>query len=357
MSIIVPFGPQHPVLPEPLQLRLEIVDEQVTSVVPVIGYVHRGLERLAEQKDFQQDTFLIEHICGICSFIHSTTYCMGLEEMMGIEIPPRAKFLRTAWGEMHRLHSHLLALGLLADAFGFESLFMQIWRTREHIMDAMEYTTGGRVILSAACVGGVRKDITPEGAKFVLKQLDAIEKEVKDEFHVLMEDYTVKQRMVGVGVLDPKTALERGAVGPTARGCGIVTDHRMTGYAAYGELGFEPVVETDGDCYARTMIRVREVYQSIELVRKALAMLPDSELKVPVKGKPLGEVAVRAEQPRGEVLYYLKGNGTDKLARVRVRTPTFANIPPLLSMLTGCNLANVGAIVLSVDPCISCTER
>jgi len=357
MSLIVPFGPQHPVLPEPLQLRLEIVDEQVVSALPVVGYVHRGLERLAEQKDFQQDTYLIERVCGICSFIHSTTYCTGIEEMMNIQIPPRAKYLRTVWGEMHRIHSHLLALGLLADAFGFESLFMQIWRTREHIMDAMEFTTGGRVMLGAACIGGVRKDINPEQAKYVLDQLDLIESEIRGEFRVLLEDYTVKDRMVGVGVLDSKTAYERGAVGPTARASGLKMDHRMTGYAAYGELGFEPVVETAGDAYARTQIRIGEVKQSIELVRRALAQLPDSELKTPFKGNPLGEVAVRAEQPRGEVLYYLKGNGTDRLERLRIRTPTFANIAPMLTMLTGCNLANVGVIVLSVDPCISCTER
>lgn len=357
MSMIVPFGPQHPVLPEPLQLRLEIVDEEVVSALPVIGYVHRGLERLAEQKDFQQDTYLIEHVCGICSFIHSTTYCSGIEEMMNIEIPPRAKYLRTVWGEMHRIHSHLLALGLLADAFGFESLFMQIWRTREHIMDAMEYTTGGRVMLSAACIGGVRKDINADQKKYVLEQLDLIEKEIKDEFRVLKDDYSVKERLVGVGPLDAKMAYERGAVGPTARACGLKMDHRMTGYFAYGELGFEPIIETDGDSYARTMIRIREVYQSIDLIRRGLEKMPDSELKTPFKGNPLGEVAVRAEQPRGEVLYYLKGNGTDKLDRLRIRTPTFANIAPLISMLTGCNLANVGSIVLSVDPCISCTER
>ena len=331
MSLIVPFGPQHPVLPEPLQLRLEIVDEQVVSALPVVGYVHRGLERLAEQKDFQQDTYLIERVCGICSFIHSTTYCTGIEEKPA---EPKSNY-----------------------AVSFESLFMQIWRTREHIMDAMEFTTGGRVMLGAACIGGVRKDINPEQAKYVLDQLDLIESEIRGEFRVLLEDYTVKDRMVGVGVLDSKTAYERGAVGPTARASGLKMDHLMTGYAAYGELGFEPVVETAGDAYARTQIRIGEVKQSIELVRRALAQLPDSELKTPFKGNPLGEVAVRAEQPRGEVLYYLKGNGTDRLERLRIRTPTFANIAPMLTMLTGCNLANVGVIVLSVDPCISCTER
>ena len=357
MSMIVPFGPQHPVLPEPLQLRLELDDEKVVSALPVIGYVHRGLERLAEQKDFQQDTYLIEHICGICSFMHSTTYCTGIEEIMNIEIPERAKYLRVAWSEMHRIHSHLLALGLLADAFGFESLFYQIWRTREHIMDAMEYTTGGRVMLSAACVGGVRKDINEEQKKFVLEKLDLIEAEFKEEAHVLLDDYTVQFRTVGVGVLDSKTAYERGAVGPTARASGLKMDHRMTGYFAYDKLDFEPVVETAGDAYARTKVRVREVYQSIDLIRQALAALPDTPLKTAFKGNPNGEAAVRAEQPRGEVIYYLKGNGTDKLARCRVRTPTFANVAPMLHMLNGCNLANVGVIVLSVDPCISCTER
>ena len=125
MSMLVPFGPQHPVLPEPLQLRLELNDEKVVSAVPVVGYVHRGLEKLAEQKDFVQDTFLIERVCGICSFMHSMAYSMGIEELMGIQIPDRARYLRVVWAELHRMHSHLLALGLLADAFGFENLFLQ----------------------------------------------------------------------------------------------------------------------------------------------------------------------------------------------------------------------------------------
>ncbi len=357
MSMLIPYGPQHPVLPEPLQLRLEINDEKVISAMPVIGYVHRGLEKLAEQKDFQQDTYLIERVCGICSFIHSLTYCMGIEEMMNIAVPPRANYLRVVWSELHRMHSHLLALGLLADAFGFENLFMQLWQTREHVMDAMEATTGGRVMLGSCCIGGVRKDIDPAQAKFVLEQVAKVEKELKELVPVLLDDYGVKQRLVGVGILDPQAAYSRGAVGPTLRASGVRRDHRMTGYCAYGELGFEPVVRKECDCYARTDVRVGELYQSIDLVRRALAKLPDSELKTPFKGNPSGEVAVRAEQPRGEVLYYLRGNGTDKLDRLRVRTPTFANIAPLLGMLVGCNLADVAVIILSTDPCISCTER
>ena len=357
MSTIVPFGPQHPVLPEPIQLRLALDDERVVSVLPVVGYVHRGLERLAQEKDFVQNTFLVERICGICSFMHSMTYCMGIEEMMEIAVPERANYLRVVWGELHRIHSHLLALGLLADAFGFESLFMQLWRTRERIMDAMEYTTGGRVMLGACCIGGVRRDIDPEQKKFVLDQLQEVEKELKRLIPVLIADYSVQKRLVGTGIIDKATAYAQGAVGPTTRGSGNAMDHRKTGYIAYGKLDFEPVVETDGDSYARTRVRCRELYQSIDLVRQALDKLPDTELKAAYKGKPAGEVAVRCEQPRGEVLYYLKGNGTDHLDRMRVRTPTFANIPALITMLNGCQLADVGPIVLSVDPCISCTER
>ncbi|MEG1980194.1 MAG: nickel-dependent hydrogenase large subunit, partial [Victivallaceae bacterium] len=266
MSMIIPFGPQHPVLPEPLQLRLEIDEEKVLSATPVIGYVHRGLEKLAEQKDFQQDTYLIERVCGICSFMHSLSYCMGIEEMMNIDVPPRAKYLRIIWAELHRMHSHLLAVGLLADAFGFENLFMKLWRTRELVMDAMEYTTGGRVMLGSCCIGGVRKDINPQQAKFVLDNLDAVEKDLRVLLPIVLNDYSVKQRMVGIGVLDKTLAHDRGAVGPTARGSGLLMDHRLTGYCGYNELEFEPVVEHDGDCYARTKVRMRELYQSINLV-------------------------------------------------------------------------------------------
>ena len=357
MSMLVPFGPQHPVLPEPLQLRLELNDEKVISALPVVGYVHRGLEKLAEQKDFIQDTFLIERVCGICSFMHSMAYSMGIEELMGIQVPDRANYLRVVWAELHRMHSHLLALGLLADAFGFENLFYNIWKIREEIMDAMECTTGARVMLGTCCIGGVRKDISPEQAKFVLEKLENFEKMFKRSSEVLLGDYSVKERLIGVGVIEGKKAYEMGAVGPTLRGSGMAKDHRMTGYAAYGELGFEPVVENDGDCYARTKVRVRELYQSMALVREALAKMPEGELKTPFKGKPSGEAAVRVEQPRGEVLYYLRGNGSDQLDRLRIRTPTFANIAPLLTMLVGCNLPDVAVIILSIDPCVSCTER
>lgn len=404
---ILPFGPQHPVLPEPLHLKLTVENETVVEALPTLGYVHRGLEKLCEIRDFNQMIQIVERVCGICSCLHALCYCEGVEQIMGVEVPPRAKYLRTIWGELHRMHSHLLWLGLFADAFGFESLFMQFWRIRERIMDIMEATCGNRVVVSVNVIGGVRRDLSPEQCQWIEDQLAVSEKELKQLTSTILSDYTVKKRTVGVGVLTREQAYQLGAVGPTLRGSGWAQDARQTGYAAFGELGFDPIVEFDGDSYARSTVRFRETLQSIDLVRLAIARMPAGEtatniegamsddtprpiagerrdimqaykrdkkhrvvaapppnLDLPaghvaakVKGKPEGEAVTRVEQPRGELLYYLKGNGSKYMDRVRIRTPTFANIPPLLAMLPGCELADVPVIVLSIDPCISCTER
>ncbi len=355
---VLPFGPQHPVLPEPIQLRLVMEDEKVVEALPAIGYVHRGLERLVSKKDFNQMIYVVERICGICSFMHGLSYAMALEEVMDVEVPDRAKYLRVIWGELHRLHSHFLWLGLLADAFGFESLFMQCWRIREQVMDIMEETAGNRVIISTNIIGGVRRDIGPDGLAHIRNLCDHIEDALKQIRPAVLNDYTVKKRTVGVGVLSKEQAYELGAVGPVLRASGVVQDIRQNGYAAYGDLQFAPVAESDGDCYARLLVRFNEMVESVRLLRLAIVKIPEGEINTPVKGKkPEGEAAVRVEQPRGEVLYYVKGNGTNFLDRVRVRTPTFANVAPLLAMLPGCQLADVPVIILSIDPCISCTER
>ena len=172
-----------------------------------------------------------------------------------------------------------------------------------------------------------------------------------------MEDYTVKKRTADKGVLTQNQAFELGLAGPTLRASNVGQDMRLLGYAAYNELDFEPVVETAGDCYARCKVRFRELFQSMDLVRQAVSKIPEGQLSAKVKGKPTGEVISRVEQPRGEVFYYIRANGKKNLERVRIRTPTFANLPALVTMLPGASLSDVPVIVLSIDPCISCTER
>ena len=353
----IPFGPQHPVLPEPIHLTLTVEDEVIKQAVPALGYVHRGLEKLAEARDFHQMVQIVERVCGICSMMHAMCYCQCLEDLMGAAVPPRASFLRVVWAELHRIHSHLLWLGLFADSFGFESLFMQFWKIREKIMDLQEATAGNRVIVSVNVVGGLRRDLDAGQQQMILKTLDQVADELRQVENTLLEDYTVKKRTSGKGVVPASLAQELGCVGPTLRGSGVALDTRMLGYAAYGRLAFEPVVETGGDCYARCKVRYREVFQSIDLIRQAIDLLPEGEIRAKVKGRPQGEVMARVEQPRGEVFYYIRANGGKYLDRVRIRTPTFANIPVLVTMLPGMYLSDVPVILLSIDPCISCTER
>jgi Ni,Fe-hydrogenase III large subunit len=354
---VIPFGPQHPVLPEPFQLRLTLEEERVVEAVPTFGYVHRGLEQLIEKRDFHQMVYVVERVCGICTFMHALTYCQGIEALMGITVPPRARYLRTIWSELQRLHSHHLWLGLLADSLGYESLFMEAWRIRERVMDITEATAGSRIIISTCQVGGVRRDIGPELQGELRRTLDQVESDLKHLEPVFLTDATLRARTVGKAVLSREDAVEWGASGPMLRASGVPQDMRVTGYAAYGELDFAPITESAGDTFARISVRLKDIHQSIALIREALAKLPDGDISVPVKGNPDGEIVSRAEQPRGEVLYYLKANGTKNLERLRIRTPTFANLAPTLRLLPGLNLADVPMVMVSMDPCISCTER
>ena len=354
---IIPFGPQHPVLPEPIHLDLVLEDETVVEAIPSIGYVHRGLEKLVEKKDFKEYVYIAERICGICSFLHGMGYCESVEHIMNIEVPERSKYLRTIWCEMSRMHSHLLWLGLLADAFGFESLFMQSWRMREKILDMFEISTGGRVIFSVNTIGGSLKDMPREMLASFVDNLNEIEAELRKLTNVFLNDYSVCTRLQGVGVLSKLDAIKLGAVGPMMRASGLKIDTRKLGYEAYGNIDFEIITSEACDSYARTEVRIGEIFQSIDIIRQAVAKIPDGPISVPVKGLPKGEYFIRVEQPRGEAIYYTRANGTRFLDRMRVRTPTFANLPSMLETLKGVQLADVPILILTIDPCISCTER
>jgi len=354
---IIPFGPQHPVLPEPIHLDLVVEDEKVIEARPSIGFIHRGLEKLVEKKDYVEFVYVAERICGICSFIHGQTYCQAVEAIMNVAVPPRALYLRTIWGELSRLHSHLLWMGLMADAVGFESLFMHSWRVRERVLNIIEATTGGRVIFGSCKIGGVRRDIDAACLKSMLTELDGIERDIRDITKVFIKDSSVKKRLGGVGVLSRQDAHDLGCVGPTLRASGVAQDMRQLGYAAFKDLKVEPITRNEGDSYARCAVRCEELFQSLNLIRQAISKIPESEIAVKVTGNPNGEFIARTEQPRGEVVYCVKANGTKNIQRFRVRTPTFANLPALVQLLQGCELADVPVLVLTIDPCISCTER
>ena len=355
---VVPYGPQHPVLPEPIHLDLVIEDEKVIEAVPSIGFIHRGLEGLVEKEDYNKMLYVVERACGICSFQHGMGYCEAIEHIIGVEVPERAKYLRTIWAEFSRMHSHLLWAGLMADAFGFENLYYQCFRIREKVLDLVELTTGGRLIYSVNKIGGVLKDIDKDKQKIILDTIADMEKEIKVVTKTFLNDYTVESRLKGVGILTTEKARETGATGPFGRASGINIDMRKLGYAAYSNIDFEPIISTRCDSYARCEVRLAELLQSIDIIRQAIAKMPDeTDLAATVKGNPDGEYFMRVEQPRGEAYYYVKGHGKPNLDRCRIRTPTFANLSGLCEMLKNCELSDVGILVVTIDPCVSCIER
>ena len=281
---IVPFGPQHPVLPEPVHLDLVLEDEVVVDAVPSIGFVHRGLEKLVETKDFKEYVYIAERVCGICSFGHGLGYCQTIEHIMNVEVPPRGRYLRTIWMEMSRVHSHLLWLGLLADAMGFESLFMESWKLREKILDMFDATTGGRVIFSVNCIGGVLKDMDDTMLKNIVDTCNEMERELKPIADAFLRDYTTGSRLHGLGVLTPEDATLMGAVGPMLRASGVAYDARKLGYAAYDELDVEPITAADGDSYARCEVRIKEIGQSFSLIRQAVRGILHPHRAAPGRG-------------------------------------------------------------------------
>ncbi|MGN0302414.1 MAG: nickel-dependent hydrogenase large subunit [Anaerotardibacter sp.] len=359
-ATVIPYGPQHPVLPEPLHLDLVMQDETVVDVLPQVGFIHRGLEKLVETRDIHQYIYVAERICGICAFGHSYGYAQCVENLMGVEVPQRAEYLRAIMHELSRIHSHILWLGLAADAFGFEALFMHCWRLRERILDIFEAVAGGRVILSYTLLGGVTRDIDAPMLQSIKDTLAGIEGEYNEIVKTFLNDFSVKDRTLGVGYISTEDTIKYGMVGPFARGSNVNNDVRCLGIGAYGDLAeFKPILADTCDCYGRMKVRALEVNQSIEIIRELIDKIPDGAYHVPVKGTPKeGAEAVNIlEQPRGEVYYYCSGNGTKFLERMRIRTPTSQNIAGMTMALKGCDLADVNNIILSIDPCISCSER
>lgn len=359
---ILPFGPQHPVLPEPVHLDLVVEDEHVVEAIPQIGFVHRGLEKLVEKRDYNQFIYVAERVCGICSFGHGYGYASATEKLLGIEIPRRAEYLRGILQELSRIHSHLLWLGLLADGFGFESLFSHCWRLRETILDIFQETCGGRIILSICMVGGMSHDIDDALLRRVCEKLDELKVEYREVVNTMLYDDSVRSRLCGVGHISFEDALDLSMVGPFAKGSGIEHDMRTTGFGAYGDLEhFEPIIATEGDCYARCKVRCEEVFQSIEIIKELVAKIPHDGIgEAPLAKVKPGEgtrAHVLIEQPRGEAFYYVAGNGTKYLERFRLRTPTSQNLGGMVRALQGVDVADVPMIILTIDPCISCTER
>lgn len=353
------IGPHHPALLEPEKFAVLVDGETVKNVEPRIGYVHRGVEKASESKTYLQDVYLVERICGICNSCHATAFVEAVEKILKTDVPPRAKYIRTIILELNRLHSHLLTLGHAGLEIGYETLFQYFWRDREPIMDLTEMVTGNRVISSSLTIGGVRRDIKDTDIPKIKATLAELRKKIPFYKQMYENEPSIKMRMQKVGVLSREDALKLCVVGPVARGSGVDIDVRKDEpYEAYGEIPFKEIVYNAGDTWARMNVRMDEVEESINIIEYALDHLPSGAYRVKVpRVVPPGEAVNRVEAPRGELFYYVKSNGTAFPERVKVRTPTFANIPAFLKTAIGENIADVPPNFVSLDPCFSCTDR
>jgi len=356
---VIPFGPQHAAFLEPFHLKLQVEEEIVVGAEMSYGYNHRGMEYALAQ-DYKRSQFLCERVCGICSFHHSSAYVQTLERIYGVQPPERAKLVRMIMMEAQRLTSHLLALGHISETVGYENLFMQFFREREEVMMLVNRVSGGRVHYSMNAIGGLRKDITYEALKDIADTMDRLEPKLLDLQSIVRKDRTLRRRLIGTGVLSKEAAADWCTVGPTSRGSGLPHDIRLTGFEGYGVDGvrFKPISYEEGDCYARTMVRMDEVLQSVDLIRQGLNLMRDGPHLTTVKGHPPAADAYgRVEAPRGELMYWVRSKNEVQLDRVKLRTPALVNIPAVAAMIKGAKVADVGPITVSVDPCICCTDR
>jgi len=358
MPEIVQIGPYRPQLVEPERFELVVENNRIIDANIELGYVHRGIEKLFTTKTYMQNLALAERICGICSGVHTLCYAQTAEGVIDVTVPDRARFLRCIYMEIERLHSHYLWFGVVAHSLHEHDAFLKIMGERERVQDLLEYLTGNRINYLINTIGGVRRDITPQKAEKIRKVMDNMKALSNYVLALLDENGSFTKKTKGVGILPKDKALSLGAVGPTLRGSGIKSDVRRDDpYATYGELDFEVVTEEDGDVRAKSLVRARETLESIKIIEQALSNLPSGEIAIK-PGEPLEKEEVgRAEAPRGELVYYIKSNGTNIPERVKVRTPSFANDFTLIEMLRGDSLQNARIIIESIDPCFACTDR
>jgi Ni,Fe-hydrogenase III large subunit len=357
----IPYGPYHPAFIESNFFKMSVEDEIVRTADLKLGFNHRSIIKLMERRDYYKDIFLAERVCGLCNAHHVLAYCLAVENMCkGLVIPERAQILRTLICEMERIQSHLMANGIVGDLVGYKTMLMQFLRIREDIQDSLELVSGQRVTHGFVTLGGVRRDITPAQADFVRTKLVSMRKQVTQLYEEMLSNEVLVGRLHKVGVLSLDEAIRYGAVGPTARGSGRRIDVRKnTPYGVYEDLDWNIVTEKDGDSLSRVKVKMGEALVSMDIVEQCLDRLRSAppELAAKVREIPCAEALGKTEPPRGELLYHIASNGTNTPEFVRIRVPTFMTAPIMLKLLHGSYVADAPAIMGSIDPCYSCTDR
>lgn len=360
-EFVIPIGPQHPALKEPESFLFTVDGEVVVDVEARIGYNHRGIEKAMESRNYIQNLYITERVCGICSNAHQTAYTGSVEEAGGIEIPERAKYIRVFIQELERLHSHLLWVGVAAHEIGFDTMFYLVWRDRELVMDLLEEISGNRVNYAMPTVGGVRRDLNKDNFTRYHKILDTITERTNYYIKVASTEKTILERAVGVGYLGKEDMIRLSGCGPNARSSGVPCDIRkISPYLIYDEIPFEHIYVDNGDVLGQVLVRVLETLESVKICKWVLDNIPDGEIAVkfnPMQRLPEGEAVYLVEAQRGELIHYTISDGKNMPYRHKIRAPTMANIPSLIERLKGGYIADIPITLAGIDPCFSCTDR
>lgn len=361
-EILLHLGPQHPLQPGPFLLDLKIEGETIREAELKMGYIHKGMEKVFEDRTYLQLLPLMDRICYLASVSNNDVYCRAVEELLDIEPTERAQYLRVIASELSRIQSHLLGLGEYATDVGFLSMFIYMVREREAIISLLESITGSRLNHNYARFGGVSNDLPPDFKNQARKTLEELKRLIRSHDEMLSSDSVYIKRTVNVGVLTKKQASELAVAGPPLRASGVEYDmRRVEPYLVYPDLDFKVITQTAGDVYSRVKVRLLEILESAYIIEQALDQMPAGPYKQHVtpyitRPKP-GEVYTRVEDPRGEMGMYLISDGSNKPYRLKVRGPAFATAQALPPLLVGTYMADVAAIASSMDSCTSEVDR
>jgi len=378
-TMILNMGPQHPSTHGVLRVVLELDGETVVRAVPEIGYLHTGIEKTCEAKTYTQAITLTDRLDYLAPLSNNLCYCMAVEKLLGLDVPKRAQYIRVLLTELTRIGSHLVWLGTHAIDIGAMSVFLYCFREREEILKILEFVSGQRMMTSYFRVGGIALEPPTGWLDRVQRFVDMFPARLQEYEDLLTENRIWKIRTIGVGHLSAEDAIAWGVSGPSLRGSGVAYDVRkMFPYSSYDEFDFDLITRPEGDCYARYLVRLAEMRESLKIIRQAMPRItPEGPIRADAPGivpperekmktemealiyhfkiftegfsPPPGEVYQVIESPRGELGFYVASDGSPKPWRVHVRAPSFVNLQALPKLVEGRLIADTVACIGTID--------
>jgi NADH-quinone oxidoreductase subunit D len=362
VEMLLNMGPQHPSTHGVFRMVLWVDGEKIVDVVPHIGYLHRGSEKLCEGEQYNQVITLFDRMDYIANFNNEHVYVRAVEKLMGMEVSERSEYIRVILCELNRIASHMLFIATMGLDAGAMTPSMFCFRGRERIQGLFESVSGARMMHNYFRIGGLKEDVPDDFVAQVREVLELVKKDTEESDKLLSFNEIFLARLKNIAVMSAEDAIDYGLTGPCLRASGVDYDVRKAApYSVYERFDFDVPIGLDGDCWDRYYLRVQEVYQSIRIVEQALDKLPDGEVTSSLGRRllrpPAGEVYVRGENPRGEIGVYLNSDGSDKPYRIKVRPPSFCNLSALRQMLKDSWIADSVVILGALDIVLGEVDR